>query len=106
MKRFQCNLPGEELGYRMGGEDRRAISTSNPLDFGLEILVSDYRKLVFEGVRICSAGKEVTAEVLCGGVSSQDFGEDGALDGVGVSSHLFDELKSLCVFFAGRRTKR
>lgn len=90
----------------MGGENRRAISTGNPLDFGLEILVSDDGEFSFEGVGIGGAVEGVTAEVLGGGVSRQDFGEDGVLDGVGVASHLVNELKRLGVVFTGGRAER
>lgn len=99
-------LPGEELGDGMGGEDRRAISAGNPLDFGLEILVGDDGEFSFEGVGVGGAGEGVTAEILGGGVSGQDFGEDGVLYGVGVASHLFDELKSFGVLFTGGRAER
>lgn len=90
----------------MGGEDRRAISIGNPLDVWLEILVGDDREFFFEGVGISGAVEGVTAEVLGGSVSGQDFGEDCLLDSVCVASHLLDELKSLGVLFAGGRAER
>lgn len=90
----------------MRGENRRAISTGNPLDFRLEILVGDDREFSFESLRIGGAVEGVTAEVLGRGVSGQDFSEDGVLDGVGVTSHFIDELKRLSVGFTGRRAER
>lgn len=92
MKISSTNLPGEEFRDGMSRQDRRAISIGDPLNFWLEIFVSDNREFGFEGFAVSCAGEFVAFQVLSLGVSFQNFRQHRLLDGVGVSGGLFDKL--------------
>lgn len=87
----------------MSRQDRRAISISNSLDFGLKILVGDDRKLGLVGFAVGGAAKFEAFQVLGVGVSGKDESQHLLLDGVGVAGHFLDEAERLRVLLAGRR---
>ena len=86
----------------MSRENRRAVSISNPLNFRLEILVGNHRKLGLEVLAVSGAAEVVAPEILSLGVAAQNLGQNPLLDCGGVSSRLFDKVQGLCVFLAGR----
>lgn len=90
-------VPGEELGNGGRAEDGRGVAIGDAVDVGLNVLVGDDREGVFEGVAIGVGGEAVAAEVLDASIAGEDFGEDAALDLVGVGSDIFNELKALLV---------
>lgn len=76
----------------MSGEDGRAVSIGDPLDFRLDILVGNHGNLGFEGFAVSGAAELVASEILSLGVSAQNLGQNPLLDAGGVSSRLFDKL--------------